>query len=97
MAKISDLFNKIPKPWVEATKEFFRVILLFVSSFILMGGFDLYLQAYGTGLTPEQILFWSTALTFFAKSIDKGIHEKGKEVEKETGKKSKLTKGITRF
>lgn len=82
---------------VELAKVVLRTTVIAVIFYLATGGVDIFLQAYGSSLSPEQRLLWSGLLTLIFKSLDEKMHSLGKKEEAETGKESKLTKGITRF
>ena len=82
----------------EALKEFGRVLLLGLVSWLLTEGvIGSIVNALGGSLdvTTKSVLVG--IITSALKSADKWLHQTGKASEEETGDASKLTLGLTRF
>ena len=81
---------------IEALKEAARLILMAVLSYLLTTGvLDMLLSTYfGTTLNPTVALQVSGVLTVGLRSLDKWLHERGKD----KGKEGLLgAKGLTGF
>ncbi len=85
--------NDLKKSFLDGVKEFARIFLLGVVSYLLTGGLEAVLKAFvGTRLSPEMYLVIVGMLTTALKSVDEWIHEWGKATDNKT-----LTKGLTQF
>jgi len=78
------------KPVSESLKELLRVIALAVVSYLLTEGLGVIVS--GLSLSPDQKLLTIGILTTVLRSVDKFLHELGKE-----GGYKTLTGGLTRF
>ena len=76
MEKVKQFYNSIPKGMKETIKEFLRLCLIGIVSYLL------------SGRNIDQTILYSIIL----KTLDKMLHEFGKEHDIEI-----LKKGVTRF
>lgn len=97
--KIKAIWEKVPSAIREALKEGSRVVSLGVVSYLLTEGVldAVLIGLFGTKLDTATKLYISGLLTTALRAVDKWLHEVGKDRELESGDKSVLTAGLTRF
>lgn len=81
--------------FIEAVKEFFRYLLIGLSASIIpavLVGIDTTVGSFAINWMLVLALAITTILGALVKSVDKFLHEWGKETENDS-----LTKGLTRF
>lgn len=85
--------NKLIQNIIEWLKELGRISALAVVSYLLTAGvIDAILASFGIQLDPQIKLIIVGFITTILKSIDKWLHETGKDM-----KNMFITKGLTRF
>jgi len=85
------------KSMQDSILEFFRLLFLSIVAFMTTEGVTLLVSIFDTFITPEVRLLIIGLLTALFRSVDKYLHTLGKTKEEETGEKSPLTLGLTRF
>lgn len=94
MKTLRDYFNKFPEPIQSAIKEGMRVTGLGVVSYLLTEGAATFVvdAVFGVHVDPSTKLIIAGAITTGLKTVDKWLHEAGKENNNKS-----MAKGITRF
>lgn len=81
------------KSFIEGVKEFFRISIIAGISYLLTAGvLASIISLFGAHLSVEQQAAIVTVLTFILKSVDKWLHEFGKNTNNTT-----MLKGLVRF